>query len=80
MTSDLALIALGAITTVATFAIGVAVGRQSRRTAHDDGNQEATNYWRRDAINRVAQGGAGGDQAGDLDPADEAGPIRRSTR
>ena len=51
MTSDIALIALGSILQVATFVIGVLVGRVSRRTNHDNGNgntEELPKRWRHD--------------------------------
>ena len=80
MTSDLALIALGSITTVATFVIGVLVGRVSRRTDHDDSNgneKELPTRWRHDCDGNTqagtrGRGGSGADASRKADAYERA--------
>jgi hypothetical protein len=80
MTSDLALIALGILAQVATFAIGVLVGRTvSRRTSHDDGNgntEELATRWRHDWDGSDSAGGRGRVTGGDIQ-AGEGDPDKR---
>jgi hypothetical protein len=82
MSSDIALIALGSITQVTTFVIGVMVGRVSRRNDHDDSNgntEEFPTRWRHyfesKAIGRSQ--GVGASRAG---TSCEAGAYERAAQ